>query len=71
MSVSSCRACTLAYEGKIEELERLLGETPNEDQATDQNERMPLHWACSTGQLTVVNFLLQRGVPVNAADDVQ
>lgn len=35
-----------------------------------QDNRTPLHWACSAGHSDIVQFLLDLGVDVNLQDDV-
>ncbi|XP_006835556.1 PREDICTED: 26S proteasome non-ATPase regulatory subunit 10-like [Chrysochloris asiatica] len=67
--MSNLMVCNLAYNGKMEELkERILADKSLATK-TDQDNRTVLHWACSAGHTEIVEFLLQRGVPVNDKDD--
>jgi len=60
----------LAYDGKIEALQKELMTDPNKATMKFQDERQPLHWACSGGHDVVVDYLLSVcNVPVDDADD--
>ncbi|XP_065842261.1 26S proteasome non-ATPase regulatory subunit 10-like [Oscarella lobularis] len=68
-AVSNQQACQLAYDGKLEELEALLVARPRDARIVDQDQRMPLHWACSSGREKIVDYLLRLEVPIDAKDD--
>jgi 26S proteasome non-ATPase regulatory subunit 10 len=60
----------LAYDGKIEALQKELMVDPNKATMKFQDERQPLHWACSGGHDVIVDYLLSVcNVPVDDADD--
>lgn len=60
----------LAYDGKIDRLQQELMNDPSKAMAKYQDERQPLHWACSGGHDVVVDYLLNVcNVPVDDADD--
>lgn len=60
----------LAYDGKIEELKNELLLDGKKASMRFQDDRHPLHWACSGGHHVVVDYLLTvYNVPVDDADD--
>ena len=60
----------LAYDGRIEDLQRELMVNPAKATMKFQDERQPLHWACSGGHDVIVDYLLcVCNVPVDDADD--
>jgi len=60
----------LAYDGKIEALQKELMLDPSRATMKFQDERQPLHWACSGGHDVIVDYLLSVcNVPVDDADD--
>lgn len=62
--VSDVDVCNEAYEGKLSEIKRKVQADPKLVAITDKSERTPLHWACSSGQDGVVEFLLNQGAKV-------
>lgn len=61
----------LAYDGKIEALQKELMVDPKKATMKFQDERQPLHWACSGGHDVIVDYLLSVcNVPVDDADDI-
>ncbi|KAJ7390163.1 26S proteasome non-ATPase regulatory subunit 10 [Desmophyllum pertusum] len=69
--MSRVEICSLAYEGKFNELKEKIDLKPSLATKLDENERMPLHWAASGGHTEIVKFLLDVGVPVDTKDDTQ
>jgi len=60
----------LAFDGKIEQLKVELMADPRKAFERFQDERQPLHWACSGGHDVIVDYLLSVcNVPVDDADD--
>lgn len=62
--------CQLAYDGKLDELQRKLNTDLQLASKKYQDERQPLHWACSGGHDIIVEYLLNVcNAPVDEADD--
>ncbi|XP_057310424.1 26S proteasome non-ATPase regulatory subunit 10-like [Hydractinia symbiolongicarpus] len=62
--------CELSYDGKLEELQKKFLEDPKLASSKFQDERQPLHWACSGGHDVIVEYLLTTcNVPVDNPDD--
>jgi len=60
----------LAFDGKIDQLKVELMADPRKAFERFQDERQPLHWACSGGHAIIVDYLLSVcNVPVDDADD--
>ncbi|KAI8379069.1 ankyrin repeat-containing domain protein [Radiomyces spectabilis] len=62
---------TAAYEGKLFVVQQLLENEPTAIESKDEDERNALHWAAMGGRLDVVEYLLNEGANVNAADDLR
>lgn len=69
--MSGVEICSLAYEGKFNELKEKIGLKPSLATKIDENKRMPLHWAASGGHTDVVKYLLDHRVPLDEKDDSQ
>jgi len=62
--------CTLAYEGKLLELTAHIQEDYTAATRNDQDDRQPLHWACSAGRNEVIDYLVHTcHVPIDLPDD--
>jgi len=62
--------CQLAYDGKLEELQTKLRTDLKLASKKFQDERQPLHWACSGGHDIIVEYLLNVcNAPVDEPDD--
>ena len=61
MSVSDVELCNIAYEGKLSLVKKTVQENEGLVRQKDKNQRTALHWACSSGQHGVVDFLLNQG----------
>jgi len=60
----------LAFDGKLDQLKVEIMADPKKAFQRFQDERQPLHWACSGGHHVIVEFLLNKcNVPVDDADD--
>lgn len=64
MSVSDVELCNLAYEGKLSLVKKVVQENEEEVLKKDKNQRTAVHWACSSGQHAVVDFLINQGAQV-------
>ena len=64
MSVSDVELCNLAYEGKLSLVKKVVQENEGEVLKKDKNQRTAVHWACSSGQHAVVDFLINQGAQV-------
>ncbi len=65
MSVSNLAACVDAYNGNIVSLRASIIQDSSLVKQTDNNERSPLHWACSSGQVAVVKLLISNKAEVS------
>lgn len=62
--------CQLAYDGKLQELQSKLQIDFKLASKKFQDERQPIHWACSGGHEIIVEYLLNVCCsPVDEADD--
>lgn len=57
--------CELAEDGDLEEMQKLLYNSPHLVDAQDPEGKSPLHSACDYGHEDIVAELLERGVDVN------
>ena len=64
MSVSDLDLCNSAYEGKLSLVKKAVQEDQGLVRKKDKNRRTALHWACSSGQDAVAEFLLNQGSKV-------
>ena len=62
--MSEVDVCEFAFNGRLELVRVLLEKNPEEIKRRDSSKRTALHWACSSGQDDVVNFLLSKGAEV-------
>ncbi|XP_065659311.1 26S proteasome non-ATPase regulatory subunit 10 isoform X3 [Hydra vulgaris] len=70
MSVSNNMLCQYAYDGNLEGLKDIICAKKEVAGVKDQDERQPLHWACSAGHLSIVQYLLNDcNVPIDQPDD--
>ncbi|KAJ1507913.1 hypothetical protein HMI55_000592, partial [Coelomomyces lativittatus] len=68
-----------AFQGQLATLQTLvkfkkLKSTPQNPEGSiihirDEDQRTPLHWACSGSQLAVAEWLIQNGADVHSLDD--
>jgi len=62
--------CQLAYDGKLDELQTKLQTDLKLASKKFQDERQPLHWACSGGHDIIVEYLLNVcNAPIDEPDD--
>ena len=65
MAVSNIEECVWAYEGRIQLLRAAAEENINRVvKKRDSSERTALHWACVSGKVDVVDFLITNGAEV-------
>ncbi|KAI7856371.1 prosome, macropain 26S subunit, non-ATPase, 10, isoform CRA_c [Circinella umbellata] len=60
---------TAAYEGKLFIVQQLIDKDISCLNEKDEDDRTPLHWACSGGHGDIVDYLISKGALVNAIDD--
>ncbi|KJE90696.1 hypothetical protein, variant [Capsaspora owczarzaki ATCC 30864] len=71
LQMSGAAICRMAFEGKKAEFIAAVNNDTRVLTTKDEDDRQPLHWACSGSHPEIVEFILaqQPPVDVNAADD--
>ncbi|KAI3381356.1 hypothetical protein SNEBB_006431 [Seison nebaliae] len=70
--MSDIAVCNLAYEGKLEMIEKYLKENRSKElEVIDITGRTILHWACSGGHLDLIKFILNNPLTldINRVDE--